>query len=276
MKTFLSYAVLLCATLLASTATAQVFNLSDDYSDAVNPNGVWGYNQGATSLPHFPQPMDGNALNPAAANGFWGASPSFSFTPIVIKVTQDGSATAPYNNGDFLLGDVIAHATNPGAGGDLIITWTPPGPGSVSFEGSVWYAHSIVTRSNDFSIDLNSGAPLISGTVTNGQDRANAVTFSSGGSLNVAACDVLSFRLRPSVGQAAGSLSGIDWTLDFKAGVDPLLGDVNLDGTVSLLDVAPFVGRITTGTFQAEADINQDCSVNLLDVAPFVSLLTGG
>ncbi|MEM9410209.1 MAG: dockerin type I repeat-containing protein [Planctomycetota bacterium] len=55
-----------------------------------------------------------------------------------------------------------------------------------------------------------------------------------------------------------------------------ILGDVNLDGEVDLLDVAPFVELLTNGGFQAEADINQDGVVNLLDVAPFVDLLTGG
>ena len=55
-----------------------------------------------------------------------------------------------------------------------------------------------------------------------------------------------------------------------------MIGDVNLDGIVSLLDVAPFVDRITTGTFEEEADVNQDGMVDLLDVAPFVALLTGG
>lgn len=59
-------------------------------------------------------------------------------------------------------------------------------------------------------------------------------------------------------------------------GGDVLLGDVNLDGVVSLLDVAPFVNVLTSGMFQAEADVNQDGMVNLLDVAPFVEILTGG
>lgn len=54
-----------------------------------------------------------------------------------------------------------------------------------------------------------------------------------------------------------------------------LLGDVNLDGVVSLLDVQPFIGLLTSGGFQPEADINQDSMVDLLDVQPFVSLLTG-
>ena len=52
-----------------------------------------------------------------------------------------------------------------------------------------------------------------------------------------------------------------------------LIGDVNLDGSVNLLDVAPFIDLLETGDFQAEADINGDGSVDLLDVAPFVDLL---
>ena len=55
-----------------------------------------------------------------------------------------------------------------------------------------------------------------------------------------------------------------------------LLGDVNLDGNVSLLDIGPFVERVVSGEFQAEADTNQDGVVDLLDIAPFVDILTGG
>ena len=60
-----------------------------------------------------------------------------------------------------------------------------------------------------------------------------------------------------------------------SAGAKVLIGDVNMDGMVNLLDVAPFVDLISTGTFQAEADINGDGVVNLLDVGPFVDLLAG-
>lgn len=56
---------------------------------------------------------------------------------------------------------------------------------------------------------------------------------------------------------------------------EQLLGDVNCDEVVNLLDVAPFVEAITSGSFQPRADINQDGFVNLLDVAPFIDLLTG-
>lgn len=63
--------------------------------------------------------------------------------------------------------------------------------------------------------------------------------------------------------------------VDFETG-DFILGDVNQDGSVDLLDVSPFVELLVSGGFQSEADINGDGEVNLLDVSPFVDLLTGG
>ena len=57
---------------------------------------------------------------------------------------------------------------------------------------------------------------------------------------------------------------------------DCVKGDVNQDGEVDLLDVAPFVDLVTGGAFQCEGDINDDGEVDLLDVAGFVAILTGG
>ena len=54
-----------------------------------------------------------------------------------------------------------------------------------------------------------------------------------------------------------------------------LLGDVNRDGVVNLLDVTPFVGLLSTGDYTANADMNVDGIVNLLDVALFVDALAG-
>ena len=58
-------------------------------------------------------------------------------------------------------------------------------------------------------------------------------------------------------------------------GSDLLLGDVNGDGAIDLLDVAPFVDLIINGGFNPLADLNGDGVVDLLDVAPFVALITG-
>ena len=54
-----------------------------------------------------------------------------------------------------------------------------------------------------------------------------------------------------------------------------LLGDVNRDGLVNLLDVGGFVDLLAVGGYQAEADMDQNGEFNLLDVTPFVDLLAG-
>ena len=55
-----------------------------------------------------------------------------------------------------------------------------------------------------------------------------------------------------------------------------LLGDVNLDGAVTFLDIGLFVTILTMNNFQVEADLNRDGNVNFLDIGPFVSVLTAG
>ena len=70
----------------------------------------------------------------------------------------------------------------------------------------------------------------------------------------------------------AGAFADQSWAVRIP---QVLIGDVNLDGVIDLLDVAPFIELLETGGYQIEADINQDGVVNLLDVAPFVDLLTG-
>ena len=53
-----------------------------------------------------------------------------------------------------------------------------------------------------------------------------------------------------------------------------LIADVNLDGIVSFLDIAPFIALLTNGDFQLEADVNQDGNVNFLDISFFIAELT--
>lgn len=87
-------------------------------------------------------------------------------------------------------------------------------------------------------------------------------------------------------GDLVGNFGGIDLYITYAGGDgndvvlttdDPnvLLGDVNMDGAVNLLDVDPFIALLSSGQYQAEADINQDGVVNLLDVAPFIGVLAG-
>ncbi len=53
-----------------------------------------------------------------------------------------------------------------------------------------------------------------------------------------------------------------------------LLGDINRDGIVNLLDVDPLVELLSSGDYDKAADINGDGNVDLLDIDPFIALLT--
>lgn len=107
---------------------------------------------------------------------------------------------------------------------------------------------------------------------TNGQDlwSFRRFTFVAPGKSN----EMLWFIFVPATINELEAYIGIDDVVLRE--LTFLLGDVNLDGNVNLLDVAPFVALLTNMEFQNEADFNQDGVVNLLDVAPFVDLLSGG
>ncbi len=53
-----------------------------------------------------------------------------------------------------------------------------------------------------------------------------------------------------------------------------ILGDINCDGVVDLLDVQPFVQLLQGGEFSDKADFDMDGAVTLLDVPLFVNALT--
>ncbi len=53
-----------------------------------------------------------------------------------------------------------------------------------------------------------------------------------------------------------------------------ILGDVDMNGTVNFLDIAPFIALLQSGTFKAEADIDESGVVDFLDIAPFIAILT--
>lgn len=54
-----------------------------------------------------------------------------------------------------------------------------------------------------------------------------------------------------------------------------MVGDINCDGVVNLLDVGPFVDLVSDGGYSLKADFDLDGIVSLLDVGPFVESLTG-
>ncbi len=67
-----------------------------------------------------------------------------------------------------------------------------------------------------------------------------------------------------------------DFGCDFSStnGVAINLGDVDLDGDITALDVAPFISVLFNLEYQPEADCNEDCEANFLDIFPFIQILS--
>lgn len=76
----------------------------------------------------------------------------------------------------------------------------------------------------------------------------------------------------------AGSI--VARTYDMQFSLTPpmmggLKGDVNLDGSVTFLDINPFIMVLAANMFQVEADCDCDGDVDFLDIQPFINILAG-
>ena len=216
MKLFLKSALLSAALTVAGQAQAATFDLATEFSNVSNPNGAWSFTRGTSLMVHQPAASTGNPFDLAATNGYWGSATDYN--SMVSKVTVNGSAAGPYTNGDFLAGDLVIHSSNPGTFGALTVNWTASAAGTIDYASTLWYAHSIVSRSNDVSAFLNSTA-LGTVVVNNSITRTNAITSLSGTGLTVLAGDVLAFRFTPTAGQNFGSLAGIGLTVNFTPNI---------------------------------------------------------
>lgn len=80
-------------------------------------------------------------------------------------------------------------------------------------------------------------------------------------------------------GNGIPTLRGPDDAVFFMQGTmdsGGILGDVNCDGMVTFLDIAPFIDLLANGEFSAKADFNGNGEVDFLDIAPFITALANG
>ena len=61
--------------------------------------------------------------------------------------------------------------------------------------------------------------------------------------------------------------------IEFRLTEPCLLGDINVDGWVNLMDVHAIITLIVNNEYECSADVNQDGAVDLLDIAPFVAIM---
>ena len=127
----------------------------------------------------------------------------------------------------------------------------------------------------------NTPNPFPVGTVNLGNIMPPGITFAS-----TDATDTLSLGTNSSGPVGFGALAftitgapgnpGDSLQVAFEAvTTTAVCGDINLDGSVTFLDIAPFITLLSTGGFQAEADCDLSGMVTFLDIAPFIAALAG-
>lgn len=147
---------------------------------------------------------------------------------------------------------------------------------------------SIFNLASQAGADLTAKLSLLGASTV---PQSSFLTFSGGTFVDLAADDFSDFSIGGTPEQmGAGStqfafvvsdedipgadLQFLQLVVNYEVVDRFLLGDVNMDGAVNFLDINPFIGFLTSGTFNDEADCNGDGVVNFLDIAPFIGILS--
>jgi len=205
-----AFASILAATIACAPAVhAATHNLTTDWSDAANPNGVWTYLRAGSAFA-------GQAANWSGFGPAWvdSGNPGFGFSPMLLQYDGVGSEGI-----DAVAGDVVGH-TNSGDGnsgvGELSVRFTNPVTGTAQISGKVWDAHITADRDQDWQLFINDVLQT-SGTVvgdgTEGRDLAETFLLAAIG-LDIG--DTVELRLSRATGQVGGML-GLDMTIDVTA-----------------------------------------------------------
>ena len=157
-----------------------------------------------------------------------------------------------------------------GGSGDLFGI-SVSGAGDVNADG---FADLIVGAIHDDNNGINSGnVRILSGIDGRALYSFNGNEFDNFGRSVSGAGDVNGDGIDDFVAGARGGGANDGGFARVFVSKITLLGDVNLDGAVSVSDIADFISILAAGSFLAEADVNEDGVVSFVDIAPFIAIL---
>jgi len=185
-----------------------ISNLATDWSNTVNPNGLWTYAQATTPLV-FDATLDEWTADANATLS------DHDYLPLWGQVTP-GDA----NGVDYVAGNIVVHSVDSANGtpanGEATLLWVSPFTGLLDITGDIWFAHSqFPTRSNDYTLMLGSTV-LTTGSVNQGDSSLGAPIQWNFLSVPVTTGEVLSLVIQRSSGQTLGSFDGVNLTLSIN------------------------------------------------------------
>lgn len=194
--------------------SSTTYNLKSDWSDAINPNGVWSYREGNNPLPHVSQ-WDTSSPHPFMNQAAWARSTNGNNrVPAWFRATVH-----PVWEHDWEIGDILVHSRDDGSGvgnGEGNVIWTSPQAGVIEISGAIWMGREIA-RANNWGIYLND-VLLTSGSVSSGDaySRNDPLPFAmgTGGAsvlqdVSVVSGDVVKIEV-VHTGTPFGDFAGID------------------------------------------------------------------
>ncbi len=202
---------------LAANSQAATYNLNADWSDLLNPNGVWTYREGANALPHV-NAFQGLSGDFASAQPAWARFDTGSSNiPSWFKSTA--TVNVPH---DWLAGDVVMHSTDGfngiGSGAGNVI-WTSPINGLATISGNVWMGRDI-GRGNHWAL-FDDGGLLTEGDIASGDiyNRSSPFLFSSGSGGALVLQDIPVsvgevFELRITKTSSPGDYAGVNFIVN--------------------------------------------------------------
>jgi len=214
-NTHRAFAIVLVAVVstCGGIAEAELYDLSADWSDTENPNGVWTYlkNGGvatnSTLRSGDPFSSPGQPMWSTGSGGYFGWSKSNGTNEI---------------DWDLEVGDVYGHTLGTlYVKQPLQIQWTSPLAGTAEVSGGVWAIRDIRSRENYWSLSLN-GSILADGHVGRGDPYSRSNPYLIDLVFDVDFGDVLEFYAIPT------SLYGDYIALDLAINVVPVPGAVLL------------------------------------------------
>jgi hypothetical protein len=239
-------------------AAPQVYDLNSEWSDFINPNGVWTYRAGATVM---------EFSSSAGAVGVPGWVGPDGYLPVWFKYQGEDFY-------DFRTGEVYVHSANSDEEGVANIIWKAPSAGAIDISGSAWFGAgdhpSQADRNSIWSLWVN-GILLTSGQVAWGDvyDFNSPFLFSTGTggagvlqNISVSVGDELMLQVRKESGPY-GTFVGINLSVTLTP---ESVGPVDPVVAIEALAIAVFEMNLQNG-IENSLDSKLDTALNaLIDV----------
>ena len=220
--------VILASSWLSEAVTPSYWNLTEEWSETVNPNGVWSYNDDNDNP--ITTRVDDWVMMHSAGQPAW--APSNSEVPGWAKI--DGDC---FDWADLPIGCIDTH-------GPSSLTWTAPRDDTILIDGGVWVGPDR-GRTVNWSI-LHNGSTLTGESINHGSGSSNSpfpFSAGTGGSealvVNVNAGDIIKFDI------GGGEHTGIETTI-----IDIDNPNLKLDSIIDFQDFAYFAAEWLKETSQ--------------------------